>query len=41
MEHVKRPIDRNFMEMESKLEIFILSSLGGSDNLEEEAEERL
>lgn len=41
MEHVKGPIDRNFMEMKSNLEIFILSSLGGSGNLEEEAEERL
>lgn len=41
MEQVQRPIDRNFMKIESKLEISILSSLGSSDNLEEEGEERL
>lgn len=41
MEQVQRPIDRNFMEIESKLEISILSSLGDSGNLEEEADERL
>lgn len=41
MEQVQRPIDRNFMEIESKLEISILSSLEDSVNLEEEVDERL